>query len=106
VESHVSKCAKRGAPGKLLAFTMAGCEKQIPPASAALGVGMTNPKSDRAVTPTRELREVSIDYFFSESSMVARVFSQSMYMWQPLPISWKEIVKFSTGPEVFETLMS
>ena len=80
--------------------------KQVPPASAALGVGMTNPKSDKAVIPTRELREAVIGYFFSEISMVARVFSQSRYMWQPLPISWKEMVKFSTGPEVFETLMS
>ena len=28
------------------------------------------------------------------------------YMWQPLPISWKEIVKFSTGAGVLEVLMS
>ena len=45
-------------------------------------------------------------YFFSEISMVALVFSQSRYMWQPVPISWKEMVKFSTGAAVLETLMS
>jgi len=27
------------------------------------------------------------DYFFSVISTVARVFSQSIYIWQPLPIS-------------------
>jgi hypothetical protein len=26
-------------------------------------------------------------YFFSDISIVARVFSQSIYMWQPVPIS-------------------
>ena len=45
-------------------------------------------------------------YFFSEISMVARVFSQSKYIWQPVPISWNDIVKFSTGPEVFEGVSS
>ncbi len=45
-------------------------------------------------------------YFFSVISTVARVFSQSRYMWQPVPISWNEIVKFSTGAAVFDTLMS
>ena len=54
-------------------------------------------------TPLRVVRRV---YFFSEISIVARVFSQSRYMWQPLPISWKEMVKSSTGAAVLETLMS
>jgi hypothetical protein len=45
-------------------------------------------------------------YFFSVSSIVARVLSQSKYIWQPVPISWNEIVKFSTALGVFETLMS
>ena len=44
-------------------------------------------------------------HFFSEISTVARVFSQSRYIWQPVPISWKEMVKFSTGAEVLETVM-
>ena len=44
-------------------------------------------------------------HFFSKISTVARVFSQSRYIWQPVPISWKEMVKFSTGAEVLETVM-